>query len=352
MTDLRSLSYEELSTLLGTWGEARYRAEQVFRWLHQRGVATLDGMTDVPRALRERLSEDAPPSTMIVDLVQRAGDGTRKLRLRAADGRVVEAVIIPDQDKRTLCVSSQVGCALGCTFCATASMGFRRHLSPGEIVDQVYRARALLDPGERLTNLVFMGMGEPLHNYAGVVRALDLLGDARGLAMSRRRITVSTAGMVPAIERYGREARRANLAVSLNATTDEVRSRIMPINRRWPIAALLSAVRRFPLEPRRRVTIEYVLLAGVTDSDEDARRLPDLLRGIRCKVNLIPFNPHSTSAFLRPTDAAVERFARALRAAGLSVYLRVARGEDIDAACGQLAGRLPVVHGEPLASVG
>jgi len=344
MTDLRSMLLDELSALLSGWGEPRYRTEQVFRWLHARGVVSVDEMTNLPQESRDRIRAEAPPATLAVDLVQRARDGTRKLRLRAQDGKVVEAVLIPDQDKLTLCVSSQAGCALGCTFCATAAMGLVRNLSAGEIVDQVYRARALLEPGERMTNLVFMGMGEPLHNYEPLVRALELLSHPLGLTMSPRRITISTAGMVTAIQRYGREPRRANLAISLNATTDEVRDRIMPINRRWNIAALLSAARRYPLEPRRRLTFEYVLLSGVNDRDEDARRLPDLLRGFRCKVNLIPFNPHPGSEFARPAGGAVERFQQALRAAGLPVYVRTPRGDDIDAACGQLAARLPVVN--------
>ena len=351
MLDLRGLSFEELQAQFAGWGEPRYRAEQVFRWLHARGVPTVDEMSDLPLPLRDRIRSEAQPSRLVVDLVQLARDGTRKLRLRASDGRVVEAVIIPDEEKRTLCVSSQAGCALGCTFCATAAMGLLRNLLAGEIVDQVYRAQAALG-SEKLTNLVFMGMGEPLHNYEAMVRALELLMHPLGLGMSFRRITVSTAGMVDAIERYGRERKRVNLAISLNATTDEVRSRIMPINRRWPIAALLGAARRFPLEPRRRITFEYVLLRGVNDGEPDARRLPELLRGLRCKVNLIPFNPHPDSEFSRPEPAAVERFQQSLRDARIATFLRTSRGDDIDAACGQLAGRLPIAREAPPVSLG
>ena len=352
MADPRSLSVAELSALLTTWGEPRYRAEQVFRWLHGRGVPAVEEMSDLSRALRERIRSEAAPARLVVDLVQQSRDGTRKMRLRAEDGEVVEAVLIPDEGKLTLCVSSQVGCALGCTFCATAAMRLGRNLGPGEIVDQVYRARALLSSEERITNLVFMGMGEPLHNYEAVVRALDLLMHPLGLGMSPRRITLSTAGMVRAIERYGREPKRANLAISLNATTDEVRSRIMPINRRWPIADLLAAVRRYPLEPRRRITFEYVLLRGVNDRPEDARRLPDLLRGLRCKVNLIPFNPHPDSEFERPAPDAIDRFQRSLRDAGIATYLRTSRGDDIDAACGQLAARVAAPGPQPLVQLG
>jgi 23S rRNA (adenine2503-C2)-methyltransferase len=325
-------------------------------------------------------------------------DGTRKLALRTHDGRLIETVLIPDGDaaapdddleapttietipetprtrggrrrrtpadvpehlkdalfpqrpKLTQCVSSQVGCALDCTFCATAQLGYSRQLTAGEIVDQVYRAEALIralaedDPTRRagadhVTNLVFMGMGEPLHNYANLIRALAILTHPLGTDFSWRRITVSTAGLVPAIERLATEGSRVNLAVSLNATTDAVRDEIMPINRKWNIARLLEAVRKVRLERRRRITFEYVLLDGVNDSDEDAARLPRLLRGIPSKVNLIPWNPHAGSPFRRPGDGRVHAFQAALRAEGLPVYVRRSRGDDIDAACGQLAAR-------------
>lgn len=309
-------------------------------------------MTDLPRELRARMGAEGTMTTIAVERVQRAADGTRKLRLALPAGGVVHAVIIPDSssdtrgsqplrgDSRvTLCVSSQVGCALDCRFCATATLGFSRQMTAGEIVDQVWRARALLDAGERVTNVVFMGMGEPLHNYQNVVRALDILLHADGGGLGLRRITVSTAGLVPAIERYAREPRRANLAISLNATTDELRDRIMPINRKWNLARLLAAARAFPLEPTRRLTFEYVLLAGVNDSDGDARRLPRLLHGLRCKVNLIPWNSFPGSSFVRPDGHAVSAFQEALHAAGVAAFVRTPRGDDIDAACGQLAAR-------------
>jgi 23S rRNA (adenine2503-C2)-methyltransferase len=264
--------------------------------------------------------------------------------------------LFPRRPKLTQCISSQVGCALDCTFCATATLGFGRQLTAGEIVDQVYRARRLVaalpddDPTRRagadhVTNLVFMGMGEPLHNYRNLVRALAILTDERGAALSRRRITVSTAGLVPGIEKLAREPLQVNLAVSLNATTDEVRDRLMPINRKWPIAALLQAVRRIPLDRRRRVTFEYVLLDGVNDSDGDAARLAALVTGIPSKVNLIPWNPHPLAPYRRPPDARVHAFQEALKERGLAVYVRRSRGDDIDAACGQLAARTePVVR--------
>jgi 23S rRNA (adenine2503-C2)-methyltransferase len=243
-----------------------------------------------------------------------------------------------------------VGCALDCTFCATAKLGFGRNLSAGEIVDQVYRAEKLIaalpddDPtrragAERITNLVFMGMGEPLHNYANLVRALSILTHPLGPDFSRRRITVSTAGLVPAIEKLAAGNLRVNLAVSLNASNDAVRSKLMPINRKWPIARLLEAVRKFPLERRRRVTFEYVLLAGVNDTLEDARRVAALVKGIPSKINLLAWNPHPQAPYHRPSDETVRAFQEELRGRGLAVYVRRSRGDDIDAACGQLAAR-------------
>jgi 23S rRNA (adenine2503-C2)-methyltransferase len=395
--DLRSLTPAELAERVRAAGEPAYRAEQIFRWLHGRGVDTtvesVEAMSNVPRHLTDALAADAPLRPLAVDAIQQAIDGTRKLRFQTHDGRAIESVLIPDEnrlepldvrlkrsarpsddddddddsraprgfatrserggfgdpsgaphlngrllrDKLTLCVSSQVGCALDCGFCATATLGFTRHLSAGEIVEQVYRATQIA--GRRPTNLVFMGMGEPMHNFDGVTRALGLLQHPWGAAFSPRRITVSTVGVVTGIEKLGQLMPAPNLAISLNATTDEVRDRIMPVNRRWPIAALLDAARKFPLSHGRRVTFEYVLLAGVNDSDDDADRLPKLLRGIPTKVNLIPWNPFAGPAFARPSAERIRTFQERLRAGGLAVYIRTPRGDDIDAACGQLALR-------------
>jgi 23S rRNA (adenine2503-C2)-methyltransferase len=340
--DLRSLTPAELSARVVAAGEPAYRGEQLFRWLHGRGVETLDGMTNVPPRLTERLLGEAPFAPLALDTLQEGADGTRKLRFRTGDGRAIESVLIPDEDeerdKLTLCVSSQVGCALDCAFCATATLGFTRHLSAGEIVEQVYRAAKIA--GRRPTNLVFMGMGEPMHNFDGVARALALLQHPWGAAFSARRITVSTVGNVPGIEKLGRLMPAPNLAISLNATTDEVRDRLMPVNKRWPIAELLDAARKFPLSHGRRVTFEYVLLAGVNDSDADADRLPRLLRGIPTKVNIIPWNPFAGPPFQRPSAERIRTFQERLRAGGLPVYIRTPRGDDIDAACGQLAARV------------
>ena len=364
--DLRSLTPAELADRVRAAGEPGYRAEQIFRWLHGRGVESLDGMSNVPRELVQTLSAEGGLTPLAIDTIQQAADGTRKMRFRTHDGRSIESVLIPDEnrmeplgfrpppapgtpagrallpgrllrDKLTLCVSAQVGCALDCAFCATATLGFGRHLSAGEIVEQVYRATHIA--GRRPTNLVFMGMGEPMHNFEGVARALALLQHPWGAAFSARRITVSTVGVVPGIQKLGQLMPAPNLAISLNATTDEVRDRIMPVNRRWPIAALLDAARQFPLAHGRRVTFEYVLLAGVNDSDADADRLPRLLRGIPTKVNLIPWNPFTGPPFERPSAERIRTFQERVRKGGLAVYIRTPRGDDIDAACGQLAAR-------------
>jgi len=383
--DLRDLTHAETRAFADTLGVEPYRGDQIFRWVHARRVARVEAMTDLAKDLRARVADAAEVRALAIDAEQVSRDGTRKLRLRTDDGRMIETVLIPDGDaaapdddledetaqepehlqhalfpkrpKLTQCVSSQVGCALDCSFCATAKLGFGRQLTAGEIVDQVYRAQDIVgalgedDPtrkagADRVTNLVFMGMGEPLHNYKNVIRALEILTDPTGADFSRRRITVSTAGLVPGIEKLAAEtatALRVNLAVSLNATTDEQRDVLMPINKKWNIARLLEAVRKFPLEKRRRVTFEYVLLDGVNDSDADAERLPKLLRGIPSKVNLIPWNPHEltdgTIPYRRPSDARVRAFQQALKARGLAVYVRRPRGDDIDAACGQLAAK-------------
>jgi 23S rRNA (adenine2503-C2)-methyltransferase len=333
----RDLLLEELRAALVALGEQRYRGDQLFRWIHQRGASSVEAMSDLRRATRERLAAELDLRPLEVETVQSSADGTRKLCLRAVDGERIEAVLIPDDEKLTLCISTQVGCAIGCRFCATATLGLRRNLSAGEIVDEVYRARELAP--RRVSNLVFMGMGEPLANYEQTVRAIRLLTHDLGAGFSTRRITVSTAGLVPGIERLGREEFQVNLAVSLNATTDEVRSRLMPINERYPLAALLGAIRAYPLARRRRVTFEYVLLRGVNDGDDDARRLVKLLHGIPAKVNLIPWNPHEGLGFERPAPARVERFQELLKRHGAAAYLRATRGEDIAAACGQLVAR-------------
>ncbi|HEX7839484.1 MAG TPA: 23S rRNA (adenine(2503)-C(2))-methyltransferase RlmN [Kofleriaceae bacterium] len=340
--DLRTVTLDEAEAFAAAQGWPRFRGEQIWRWVHDQGARSFDDMTNLGRDTRKRLAETAVIGGLEIAEVQTSHDGTRKLRLVTRDGQSIESVVIPDGDKTTQCISSQVGCAVDCQFCATAKLGLRRNLDAGEIVDQVYLARRLLaevDPGRRISNLVYMGMGEPLHNYDNLVRSLRILTHDKGVGLSQRRITVSTSGLVPKLERLGGEDVRPNLAVSLNAPSDAIRDEIMPINRKWNIAKLLGALRAYPLEQRRRITFEYVLLAGVNDSLADAAQLSRLLRGIKCKVNLIPFNPHPEAPYARPSHAAVAAFQDECRRLGMPTYLRTPRGDDIDAACGQLANR-------------
>ncbi|OGQ21627.1 MAG: hypothetical protein A2138_09855 [Deltaproteobacteria bacterium RBG_16_71_12] len=381
--DLLSLEEPGLLELVEREGERRFRAKQLFAWLHQRRASTFDEMTDLPRAFRERLAVVAELRALAVDDVKVAADGTRKYRLRTWDGRFIESVYIPNASgpgKNALCISSQVGCAMGCAFCATAALSLVRNLTAGEIVGQLYavvrdlesasEGRAIdaiadeaeadlerdLDdddggqPARRVQNIVYMGMGEPLHNLDAVLASIRLLTAPAGQCMSPRRLTVSTSGLVPAIARLGAET-DVHLAVSLNATTDEVRARLMPIDKRWPLTELLAALDAFPLAPRRRITLEYVLLAGVNDTDDDARRLVELVRGRRHKVNLIPFNAHPLSPFVRPPPERVEAFRAVLDRAHVSCFVRGTRGLDIDAACGMLGGdKLASARGMPASS--
>ena len=350
LPQLPGMSREELRAFVSEQlGGPGFRGDQVFEWIHRHRVRDVERMTNLGKADRTKLREVAEIGALEVDVVLRGADGTRKLRLRTGDGESLECVLIPNPGRGlTLCISSMVGCSLTCRFCATATLGFVRNLAAWEIVDQVYRAQDLLQADAeaqgaswvpRIGNLVLMGMGEPLHNFGQVQRALQILTDDSGAAIPGRRITVSTAGLVPGIERFAREglAAEVGLAVSLNATTDAVRDRIMPINTRWPIAELLAAVRGLPQPKRRCVTFEYVLLADVNDSDDDARRLVDLVGDLRAKVNAIPFNPHPAGPFQRPAEDRIERFVELVRRGGVEVHVRTPRGDDIGAACGQLA---------------
>jgi 23S rRNA (adenine2503-C2)-methyltransferase len=340
--ELRSLSRAGLAGLVAELGEKPFRARQLFRWLHRNGAAALDEMTDLPRPLRAALAARTSLATLERASEQRSADGTIKWTWRTGDGKLIESVYMPETDRKTLCVSSQVGCALGCTFCMTGTMGLARHLTTGEIVDQVHRAnRRLVElqegPAPRpLTNLVFMGMGEPLHNFDGLKLALDLLLDEDGPNFSHRHVTVSTSGLVPMMRRLGEET-QVKLAVSLNATTDAQRDALMPINRRWPIRELMAACREFPMKQGRRITFEYVLLDGVNDADADAERLAKLVAGIPAKVNLIPYNDNPGLGFRAPAPERVEAFHRILFGRDITAVIRRNRGADIAAACGQLA---------------
>ena len=335
--NLAGLLPSELEDLAVELGASRYRGRQLAAWVYRKGVFDLEAMTDLPKDFRERLTERAVIEVPEPERVTVSQDGSRKLVFLLADGRRVSAVLMPDDDRMTLCVSTQVGCGFECRFCLTGVMGFERNLTPAEIVGQVLAANRLLAPAQRVTHVVFMGMGEPLANYGALVTSLRILTDARlGVGYSPRRITVSTVGLVPGIEKLGREGLRVNLAISLHAATDEVRTRLMPVNRAFGLAALMAALRRYPLAPRQRIFFEYVLLDGVNDSPEDARQLARLLRGLRAKVNLIPFNDWEGAEFRRPPLPRILAFQSVLLDAGVTTTVRWSKGEDIGAACGQL----------------
>ena len=342
MLPVHALDPASAERLLSELGHPRYRTEQLLGWVYRRGVDDPQEMTDLPAALREALREHLGPPALAVDRVQTSSDGTRKLALRLADGERIESVLIPDRERLTLCVSSQVGCAMGCGFCATALLGLRRQLSVEEIVGQVMQARReaaeAWPDGTGITNIVFMGMGEPLHNLDRLLPALDILVSPWGLGISPRRITVSTVGLVPEMRRL-LESTKVHLAVSLGATTEETRRELMPVTRKYSLACLLEECRRLPLPRRKRITFEYTLLAGKNDSDEDARRLVRLLHGIRAKVNLIYWNPFPEGRYERASRERTERFQRLLLDHGIPASVRESRGPDIAAACGQLAAR-------------
>jgi len=342
-TNLIGLLPSELEDLAVELGASRYRGRQLATWMYRKGVFTLDAMSDLPKDFRGALSENSTVTLPDVERVTPSLDGSRKLVFRLEDDSRVSAVIMPDDDRITLCLSTQVGCGFACAFCLTGTMGLERNLTAGEIVGQLLAANALLaEDGCRVTHLVFMGMGEPLANYAALVKAVRVFIDAKlGLGYSPRRITVSTVGLVSGIEKLGREDLKVNLAVSLHAASDEVRARLMPVNKSWNLAALMDAVRKYPLAHRQRVFFEYVMLDGVNDDVEDARRLARLLRGVKGKVNLIPFNDWDGSTFQRPPLPRILAFQAVLLDAGITTTVRWSKGEDIGAACGQLREPVP-----------
>ena len=340
-TNLLDLLPAELEALVETAGAPRYRGRQVAEWIYRKGVAEIGRMTNLPRELREALAARASVEVPEVERRTPSRDGSQKLVFRFADGARAQSVLMPDGDRLTLCVSTQVGCGFGCAFCFTGTMGLERNLSAGEIVGQVVGATKILEPGARLTHVVYMGMGEPLANYAATVKSLRLLTDPAALGFSPRRITVSTVGLVSGIEKLAKENLRVNLAISLHATSNEVRDRLMPVNKGFAIEELLAACRRFPLPFRQRMTFEYVLFADVNDSRDDARKLARLLRGIRAKVNLIPFNDWDGAGFSRPPLARILAFQSGLLEQGITATVRWSKGEDIGAACGQLNEAVP-----------
>jgi 23S rRNA (adenine2503-C2)-methyltransferase len=351
MTDVAKINLldfdrQGLENFFADLGEKPFRARQILQWVYQRGVDDFTAMSDLSKTLRARLMDMAEVRLPAVALDQKSDDGSRKWLLQLADGNCIETVYIPAGDRATLCVSSQVGCALNCSFCSTAQQGFNRNLTTGEIIGQVLVAsRALTadgiscnENGRAISNVVMMGMGEPLLNFDNVVAAMRLMLDDLAFGLSKRRVTLSTSGVIPELDRL-REACDVALAVSLHAPDDALRDQLVPINRKYPIKELMAACKRYVEDgTRRRVTFEYVMLDGVNDSDEQARALARLLRGVPAKVNLIPFNPFPNTQYQRSSPERIARFQQIIVDAGLVTITRKTRGDDIDAACGQLAG--------------
>src|SRR4249919_417971 len=334
--DLANLERAALESALEARGHQRFHARQIFRWLYKRGVTDVDAMTDLSRDLRVTLARDFTLTTPALAQREVSVDGTEKFLLRLSDGRHIEAVFIPDTPAMTFCISTQVGCAMACAFFLTGKMGLVRNLTAGEIAGQVRVLAGALNLRDKKFNIVLMGMGEPLHNYDETMRALRILADEHGFDMSARRITLSSVGLLPALERLAKEKVMPNLAISLHAPTDLLRGELVPINKKYGVADIIAACKRFPLNRRSRITFEYVLLAGVNDSPQDARKLARLVAGVKSKVNLIPLNAAAGIPFERPSDATIDRFAKIVSDHGVNVSVRKSRGRDIRAACGQL----------------
>lgn len=334
--DLAEMSRLELEAAMAELGLPRFRATQIYRWIHRRAATDFAAMTNIPAELRERLAASFRIGTPTLVRKDVSSDGTTKLLLRLGDGREIESVYIPDTPNQTFCVSTQVGCAMACGFCLTGKMGLVRNLSAGEIAGQVRLLARETGLSDSPFNIVLMGMGEPLHNYDATMKALRMLNDPAGLDMHPKRVTLSTVGLVPMMDKLAGEALMPNLAVSLHAATEEQRAAIVPSNRKYSMQEVIDACKRFPLAKRRRIMFEYVMLAGVNDSPEDARRLVKVLSGVKAKVNLLPLNAAPGIPFERPSDERINAFARILVDRGLMVSVRKSRGRDIRAACGQL----------------
>lgn len=337
--DLLSLNRKELAALLSDrFGVPAYRAEQIFQWFYREKISDFALMTNIARELRQTFAQSFFVPVAPIRSRQISSDGTRKYLFGVDQGGAVESVMIKQPKRMTLCVSSQVGCGMGCAFCRTATMGFHRHLSTSEILRQVLGViEDARNFDDMFQNIVFMGMGEPLHNFENVMRAIDVLVDPKGLAISPRKITVSTVGLVPAIEKFGKREVDVNLAISLNATTNEVRSEIMPITKAFPLEKLIAALRALPRRGRKKLTIEYVMLHGINDTAEDLRRLPKLIDGLPAKINLIPYNTNAGLGFATPTEEYVRHWQDVLTRKGVNTTIRWSKGQDISAACGQLA---------------
>ncbi len=335
--DIKNMSKSQLILWLADQDIRPFRAEQIFKWIYLQQADHFDQMTDLGKSVRNRLSAAFTMERLRIDRIETSHDGSRKYLFQLSDGNRIETVLIPEKSHHTLCISTQVGCAQGCRFCMTAKQGFVRNLETSEIIAQIRDVKKNMDSPEQLKNIVFMGMGEPLANLDNVIRAIDTITDSdSGLKFSSRRVTVSTAGLVSNIPALGR-ASTVNLAISLNATDNKTRSMLMPINRAFPIESLLDACARYPLPPRRKITIEYILIRDINDSLEDAQRLSSFLRPLKAKINLIPFNEHPGCDFNRPDDRRVSAFLQCLHDRGHTAIIRHSKGQDIAAACGQLS---------------
>jgi len=332
MQDIRDVSLEELKALLTDWGIPGYRAGQIFTWLYQKGVEDFDRMTNLPPDLRQRISRHFGLSVLRNIKESRSTDGTRKFLIGLTDQEMVESVLIPAKDRMTGCVSAQVGCRYGCRFCASGLLGFKRHLSPGEIINQVN----FLKKSESLSNLVVMGVGEPMDNYDNVLKAVRIINSPRGVGLGARKITISTCGIIPGIKRLISEGLQIRLSVSLHSADDKIRTRLMPINKRYPLKELINACQYYINQTNRLVTFEYLLIKDVNSGANDARQLTRLLTGLNCKVNLIPYNPVAEFEFNAPGRRQVSSFCDTLVESGIKATIRVPRGQDIRAACGQL----------------
>ncbi len=344
LSDIRDLTREQLITWLKEKNIAPYRSGQILKWINLRQSDDFDSMTDLGKDLRSILSASFIIGRLKILKIETSKDGSKKFLFRLKDGNRIESVLIPEKDHYTLCISSQAGCAQGCRFCFTAKGGFKRNLTPGEITSQVRDILNNLEPDDpkRLKNIVFMGMGEPLANYNNVLSALKIITDSdTGLKFSSRRVTVSTSGIVPALKLLGRDAPDVNLAISLNATDNKTRDMIMPVNKRYPVETLIEACKNYPLKPRQRITFEYVLLQGINDSSYHAKALSRLLRPVKSKINLIPFNEYEGSEFRRPDNTRTENFLKILLDHNYTAIIRRSKGKDISAACGQLSGKDP-----------
>ena len=335
-TDLRNLSLAEEEDLAEGLGLQRYRGRQIFNWVYGKASESIDKMSDLSKEARSLLSQKAYISQLEEVKRQHSSDGTEKYLFALEDGHRIESVLIPEDGRLTLCISTQAGCGMGCSFCLTGKGGLVRNLNSSEIINQVLKVQDGLPDGARLTNIVIMGMGEPLINYNNTIKAIEILTHPLGPAIGARRITLSTSGLIPQIKKLGQSGLNINLAISLNASTDEQRNLIMPVNKKYPIVRLLDACREYPLKRNRMLSFEYVLLDGINNSPEDAKRVAKLLKGIRCKINLIPFNEFPGSSYKRPSEASVLQFQEILTEHHYSVFIRKSRGADILAACGQL----------------